>query len=83
MVLKSFCMVTDGYWAYCVDQFVIQRDAESPYYIPETNTIHNKKKEGRESSRIESHQAHEKNLIFPKNSTFIIGNKYCQLFPLE
>ena len=39
-------MVTDGYWAYCVDQFVIQRNAESLYYIPETNTIHNKKKRG-------------------------------------
>ena len=36
-------MLTDGYQAYCVDQFVIQRNAESLYYIPETNTIHNKK----------------------------------------
>ena len=42
-------MVTDSYQAYCVDQFVVQRNAESLYCIPETNTIHNKKKEAGES----------------------------------
>ena len=50
-------MVTDGYWAYCVDQFVIQRDAESLYYIPETNTIHNKNGSKNGMSKLQIQEA--------------------------